>query len=50
MLVQLAQDYTEFLFACKKQGFHLTQPGRFVLPGELKGFSGITIFSSSSFN
>ncbi|WP_249962317.1 YcjX family protein [Histophilus somni] len=44
ILAQLAQDYTEFLFACKKQGFHLTQPGRFVLPGELKGAPVLQFF------
>ncbi|OOS01910.1 hypothetical protein B0186_00685 [Canicola haemoglobinophilus] len=44
ILAQLAQDYTDFLFACKQQGLHLIQPGRFVLPGELKGAPALQFF------
>ncbi len=36
-IAQLSQTYTDFLFACKEEGFEVIQPGRFVLPGELKG-------------
>jgi predicted YcjX-like family ATPase len=36
-LSRLNQTYTDFLFDCKSKGFEVIQPGRFVLPGELKG-------------
>jgi predicted YcjX-like family ATPase len=36
-IAQLSQTYTGFLFECKSHGFEVIQPGRFVLPGELKG-------------
>lgn len=37
VLARLAKDYTAYLQACKAQGLHFIQPGRFVLPGELEG-------------
>lgn len=36
-LAELSQIYTDFLVESKKLGFEIIQPGRFVLPGELKG-------------
>lgn len=36
-LQQLAEVFTGFLDKAKKAGYQLIQPGRFVLPGELKG-------------
>ncbi|WP_032093718.1 YcjX family protein [Necropsobacter rosorum] len=44
ILAQLANDYTRFLFACKQQGLHFIQPGRFVLPGELEGAPALQFF------
>ncbi|AKD39129.1 hypothetical protein I926_09095 [Pasteurella multocida subsp. multocida OH4807] len=44
VLAQLAKDYTAYLFACKQQGLHLIQPGRFVLPGELEGAPALQFF------
>lgn len=43
-LAKVAQSYTEFLFACKEQGLHWVQPGRFVLPGELEGAPVLQFF------
>ncbi|WP_040977559.1 YcjX family protein [Necropsobacter massiliensis] len=44
ILAQLAKDYTDFLFACKRQGLDFIQPGRFVLPGELDGAPALQFF------
>ncbi len=33
-LKQVANEYRDYLFRCKEQGYHYVQPGRFVLPGE----------------
>ncbi|MCW9698399.1 MULTISPECIES: YcjX family protein [unclassified Avibacterium] len=44
VLVQLAKDYTEYLLACKAQGLHFIQPGRFVLAGELEGAPAMQFF------
>lgn len=44
VLAQLAQDYTDYLLACKQQGLYFIQPGRFVLPGELEGAPALQFF------
>ncbi|HBO38533.1 MAG TPA: hypothetical protein DD638_07695, partial [Pasteurellaceae bacterium] len=44
ILAQLAKDYTLYLQACKAQGLHFIQPGRFVLPGELEGAPVLQFF------
>ena len=44
ILAQLAKDYTDYLWQCKKQGLHFIQPGRFVLPGELEGAPALQFF------
>ncbi|MCW9716899.1 YcjX family protein [Avibacterium sp. 21-599] len=44
VLAQLAKDYTEYLLACKAQGLHFIQPGRFVLAGELEGAPAVQFF------
>ncbi|MFZ7237107.1 YcjX family protein [Avibacterium gallinarum] len=44
VLAQLAKDYTEYLLACKAQGLHFIQPGRFVLMGELEGSPAVQFF------
>lgn len=43
-LQQLAQCFTDFLNESKQAGFQLIQPGRFVLPGELKGAPVLQFF------
>ncbi len=37
LLHEVVLSYTDWLNACKKQGLSLVVPGRFVLPGDLKG-------------
>ncbi|TQE41966.1 YcjX family protein [Aggregatibacter actinomycetemcomitans] len=44
ILAQLAKDYTDYLWQCKKHGLHFIQPGRFVLPGELDGAPALQFF------
>lgn len=39
--------YTEYLYRCKEEGLHWVQPGRFVLPGELKGAPVLQFFPFS---
>jgi predicted YcjX-like family ATPase len=43
-LAEIAADYTDYLQACKAQGLHWVQPGRFVLPGELAGAPVLQFF------
>lgn len=43
-LQSVAQIYTQYLHACKDQGLHWVQPGRFVLPGELEGAPVLQFF------
>ncbi|ROV58249.1 YcjX family protein [Vibrio ponticus] len=44
MLQSVAKTYTDYLHACKEQGLHWVQPGRFVLPGELEGAPVLQFF------
>ncbi|QIM68267.1 YcjX family protein [Basfia succiniciproducens] len=44
ILAQIAKDYTVYLQACKEQGLHFIQPGRFVLPAELEGAPVLQFF------
>lgn len=44
LLADIASAYTEYLLACKKEGLHFIQPGRFVLPGELAGAPVLQFF------
>lgn len=43
-LQEISQLYTDYLKACKDQGLHWVQPGRFVLPGELEGAPVLQFF------
>ncbi|MDG2948142.1 YcjX family protein [Bisgaard Taxon 10/6] len=43
-LAAIAESYTDYLLACKQQGLHFIQPGRFVLPGELEGAPALQFF------
>ncbi|CAK4068303.1 YcjX family protein [Vibrio sp. 16] len=43
-LAEIAQTYTDYLYACKESGLHWVQPGRFVLPGELDGAPVLQFF------
>lgn len=43
-VADVAQSYTDFLYACKREGLHWVQPGRFVLPGELEGAPVLQFF------
>lgn len=43
-LQDIANRFTVFLHDCKKAGFQLIQPGRFVLPGELSGAPVLQFF------
>lgn len=43
-IAELAEQYTQFLISCKDKGLHWVQPGRFVLPGELKGAPVLQFF------
>ncbi|WP_439238449.1 YcjX family protein [Lonepinella sp. BR2919] len=44
VLAEIAQDYTDYLQACKDRGLHFIQPGRFVLPAELEGAPALQFF------
>ena len=44
VLAKLAKIYTEYLHACKQQGFYFIQPGRFILPGEAEGSIALQFF------
>lgn len=44
LLADIAEKYTDYLFACKQQGLHLIQPGRFVLPGEFADTPALQFF------
>ncbi len=44
ILLKGAEIYTEYLHACKREGLHWVQPGRFVLPGELAGAPVLQFF------
>ncbi|TCP92164.1 hypothetical protein EDC44_1256 [Cricetibacter osteomyelitidis] len=44
ILAQLANDYRQYLQACKSEGLHFIQPGRVVLPGELEGAPALQFF------
>ena len=41
---QFAQDWLDYLLACKAEGMQFIQPGRFVLPGELEGAPVLQFF------
>ncbi len=43
-IAELSELYTQFLVKCKDKGLHWVQPGRFVLPGELKGAPVLQFF------
>jgi len=47
-MARIAEIYTQFLYRCKENGLHWVQPGRFVLPGELKGAPVLQFFPFSS--
>lgn len=44
LLAEIADSYTRYLYACKEEGLHWVQPGRFVLPGELEGAPVLQFF------
>ncbi|MDU8925390.1 YcjX family protein [Pasteurellaceae bacterium LIM206] len=44
VLAQIAKEYTAYLQACKAEGLHFIQPGRFILPGELEGSPALQFF------
>ena len=44
VLADLAKAYTAYLHACKAEGLHFIQPGRFVLPAELEGSPSVQFF------
>ena len=43
-LADIAAASTDYLHACKREGLHLIQPGRFVLPGRNGGRAGAAVF------
>lgn len=43
-LERVSMIYTDFLMTAKAQGFHHIQPGKFVLPGDLKGAPVLQFF------
>ncbi|MGR5221426.1 YcjX family protein [Vibrio parahaemolyticus] len=43
-IADIAQSFTDYLYACKDKGLHWVQPGRFVLPGELTGAPVLQFF------
>ncbi|MGL6315557.1 YcjX family protein [Vibrio sp. WXL103] len=43
-LQYLSEQYTDYLHQCKQAGYHWVQPGRFVLPGDLKGAPVLQFF------
>ncbi|MBN0559644.1 YcjX family protein, partial [Pseudomonas aeruginosa] len=40
----IAAAWTDYLHACKREGLHFIQPGRFVLPGEMAGAPALQFF------
>lgn len=38
------RHWTDYLHACKREGLHFIQPGRFVLPGEMAGAPALQFF------
>ncbi|GAL12191.1 conserved protein YcjX [Vibrio astriarenae] len=43
-LERVSELYTDYLLQCKQAGYHWVQPGRFVLPGDLKGAPVLQFF------
>lgn len=43
-LANTSHVYTEFLYQLKQAGFGFIQPGRFIMPGELKGAPVLTFY------
>lgn len=43
-LADIAAAWTDYLHACKREGLHFIQPGRFVLPGEMAGAPALQFF------
>lgn len=43
-LAAIALAWTDYLHHCKREGLHLIQPGRFVLPGDLAGAPVLQFF------
>ncbi|WP_394243237.1 YcjX family GTP-binding protein [Vibrio astriarenae] len=43
-LQRVSELYTDYLLQCKQAGYHWVQPGRFVLPGDLKGAPVLQFF------
>ncbi|KFA98841.1 YcjX family protein [Vibrio mediterranei] len=43
-IADISESFTQYLYACKERGLHWVQPGRFVLPGELKGAPVLQFF------
>ncbi len=43
-LAEIAAAWTDYLHACKREGLHFIQPGRFVLPGEMAGAPALQFF------
>ncbi|CAM4192638.1 YcjX family protein [Vibrio agarivorans] len=43
-LQAISEAYTQYLLDCKDVGYHWVQPGRFVLPGDLKGAPVLQFF------
>jgi predicted YcjX-like family ATPase len=43
-LAEIAAAWTEYLHACKREGLHFIQPGRFVLPGDMAGAPALQFF------
>ncbi|GAB1439082.1 YcjX family protein [Providencia sp.] len=44
LLAEISDAYTQYLLACKAEGQHFIQPGRFVLPAELAGAPALQFF------
>ncbi|VTN08449.1 Predicted ATPase [Raoultella terrigena] len=43
-LAEIAAAWTDYLHACKREGLHFIQPGRFVLPGDMAGAPALQFF------
>lgn len=43
-LAAIAAAWTDYLLACKQEGQHFIQPGRFVLPGDMAGAPALQFF------
>lgn len=43
-LAEISQAWTDYLLACKREGLHFIQPGRFVLPGDMAGAPALQFF------